>query len=62
MEYKVNFGLELIDYNVDNFNFGYLEVFCLEDGVVVKKCIVVSCFVLFCKCVEDMGDVMKCSK
>lgn len=63
-EFQVLLGLELKDKNVDNFNFGLVEVYCLEDGVVVKKCFEVdfNCFDLLCKCNKDLGLIIKCSK
>lgn len=64
VEYKTNTGLELIDYNVDNFNLGHAEAFCSDDGAVVKKCTTAdyNCSEPPCKCVGDTGDVTKCTR
>ena len=57
VEYKASSGLELKDYDVDNFNLGPVEAYCSEDGAVVEKCDSVDG-----TCNQDTGSVTKCSK
>ena len=35
VDFKSSSGLELKDYNVDNFKLGPAETYCSEDGAVV---------------------------
>ena len=57
VDFKSSSGLELKDYNVDNFDLKPAEAYCSEDGAVVEKCdSVVGA------CNQDTGSVTKCSK
>ena len=55
--FKASSGLELKDYDVDNFNLQPAEAYCAGDGAVVEKCDSVDG-----ACGQDTGSVTKCSK
>ncbi|XP_068719978.1 sushi, von Willebrand factor type A, EGF and pentraxin domain-containing protein 1-like [Montipora capricornis] len=64
-DFQASSGLELVDYNVDNFNLAPVDAYCSNSGAVVRKCDErdLSCSGQgSCPCNKKEGNVTRCTQ